>query len=224
MKKIVIAMFAVVFASLTLQANDNKSVLSGAYVGLGTGFGFGHSTSYSVDARTYDGMPTDFSKVSNTLNIFAGYNILPYLAIEGEYNYGLNKEELFYEEEGYKEYNNFTSHLFLVNLVGKYTILEKHIPFVKFGLGYGVYGNDFTSKEVGYSDEVEANTYSGLAYAFGLGYEFAITKNHSVVAEYSYVATTDLDHEVDFKDGVFTENGVGTLSYSTFDISYNYSF
>lgn len=223
MKKLSIMLFVTLF-SINSYANDNL----GIYLGLGTGFTVGDvKTKYNEDYK----LP-NLSETKNSINLFAGYNILPYLAVEAEYNHGLNKSVSSTNEYDEELKNKYSNQSFFANIVGKYPILEKHIPFIKFGIGYANYKNEYTEvvdgKTPGVKDEYRYDyTGKGMSYKFGAGYEFAITKNHSLVAEYNYVMTPKVNvTEKDVTDGGddWKINNAAKVNYSTINVAYKFTF
>lgn len=200
----------------------------GIYLGLGTGFVVGDAkTSYNENYK----LP-HITATKNKINIFAGYNIVPYLAIEGEFNYGLNKSVNKTSEYDEELKSKYTDQSFFANIVAKYPILEKHIPFVKFGIGYANYKNKYSEivdgKTLGEKEEYRYDYNSkGVSYKIGAGYEFALTKNHSFIAEYNYVMTPKVNiTEKDVTDGGddWKINNAAKVNYSTINVAYKFTF
>ncbi len=185
MKKILI-MFVVALFSANTYARDNI----GVYAGLG-----GTSSLTKLED----------SLLKNTVNMFVGYDIMKYLAVEAEYMHGLEAKNSSTTIETLpggaidtSHYtDNFSSSTLFTNFVGKYPILANHIIFAKLGIGYATYQNKYTSSYTivgpGSSSGSSSSgvaTKIALALKIGTGYEYALTKKHSLIVNYNYVTTS----------------------------------
>lgn len=149
-----------------------------------------------------------------TYNIITGYSFTKFFALEAEFNYG----KPTYKIEG-TPYNDdfFSTYL---NAVFQYIIKEKHIPFVKIGMGYADYKlkSPYTTWEM-----------NDFSYHFTLGYEYAFTDKHSIVISYNYYLLPN--YRVDFNTNAPincnpTDKACVShnANWSTFLLQYKFSF
>jgi OOP family OmpA-OmpF porin len=129
-------------------------------------------------------------KTDTAYKIFAGYNILPYLAVEGGYAY-LGKPAYNYAGTGI--YAGFTgaataeeSSWFLA-AKGTYNLNEQIGLFVKAGVAFNRYqvtgntNNAAVNAAVGFPSSISKNTTEPL---LGIGAEFNLIKQVSIRAEW----------------------------------------
>ncbi len=210
MKKLGLLLVAcALFASAGKSYADDFSADSdvGVYVGGGLNWGLSNSNTFKSDAP--DSKKMNLANVGPAINVVVGYNIMPVLAVEAEYNWGIGRNLNTKNTKG-----KFSSHSFLANVVGKLEVAEGSILFAKAGIGYGLFTD--------VANNTTINT-SGFTFQVGAGYEFAFDANNSVLIGYNFKMTPNLS--VTGKgQAVKDEFASATKSLSTHSLQVAYKF
>lgn len=246
--KLAIRMFIVLFIvskglyAVEPDANATTEATGKLYMGLGiNGYSNGENNDHIKGVPLYYDN-SEWNDTRNAVTFFIGYNVLKSLAIELEYNQGMNNTGNEYDHDTtyvpgvgmasivgtskskYKSYSAF------YNMVGKHTFANKHTPFVKVGVGYsnskntvdGTYTTYTVTTSYSYSFNAK-KVENGISYKVGFGYEYAITRNHSFLIDYNYIITPDT--ETTFGDS----NGQSYVekkneNYSKLGFTYKFTF
>lgn len=267
MKKLFLIAFATLL-SVGSYAAEGDAVSDKKPLGLYVGVGLGAKVSSTTDYKVPYALPDLFPASKSDINLFVGYNIMKYLAVELELNAGLKVtkkdsasktlEDTFMgttiiADGSTNLKQTYHNESFLLNVVGKYPILDKHIPFIKLGIGSMKYTNKYkqdssVSGSIGavngtlgsYHASVDLED-TGLAYKFAVGYEYAITQNHSVLLAFNYNMVPSVDYKETLSESlvpnpsipgsspthesyVAKENNIAKTTYSTINISYKFTF
>ncbi|MDR2007984.1 MAG: porin family protein [Alphaproteobacteria bacterium] len=183
--------------------NINLFAAEEFYVGLNGGGGFTRSSSSGKNN-------------SSNYGIEAGYNISPFFAIGLDLKHLTKREDdstwemdnNFHETTTPATWKNeYTNNSMFVNIIGKLPITKRNIFYTKLGLGAANY--KFTHTTFGESKITNKKTITP-SYKAGGGYEFTITKNHSILLEYSYILTPNVKKT---SGAVNNEDNIITLGY-----------
>ena len=200
LKKIYFVLIVFVL-STTLKANfiENKLYL-GAGLGIPTNDVKIWNNSTNMDNKIIKDR-WDY-QTNPIINLFLGYDVIKYFAIEGEFNYAIHKTE--YDSIEWQDETTSYISTFL-NLIGKYPTTYG-TPFIKVGIGYinlhqKMYTMDPVSPpHINYWDN------NGILYKLGVGYAYNINNHNIIGLEYNYehnlgdikIILTSYNNKVDF--------------------------
>jgi opacity protein-like surface antigen len=164
--------------STTLKANFIENKL---YLGAGLGIP-------TNDLKIWNSIKDRWYYPTNPIiNLFVGYDVIKYFAIEGEFNYALPKKT--YDTIQYEDTTTSYISTFF-NLIGKYQTTYG-TPFIKIGFGYINVQSQTIWDEPNYPAQTIDWDNNGILYKLGVGYDYNINNHNIIGLEYNYEHNLD---------------------------------